>query len=55
MCHDRIKGDEIALTHDFMSMMISADRRGVTVNLHILEGRRHDPLNARARHHPESR
>jgi hypothetical protein len=36
--HDRIDGDEIALTHEFMSMMISADRGGVTVTLHILEG-----------------
>ena len=38
MCHDRIDGDEIALTHEFMSMMISADRSGVTITLHILEG-----------------
>jgi CRP-like cAMP-binding protein len=38
MCHDRVHGDEIALTHEFMGMMISADRSGVTVTLHILEG-----------------
>jgi CRP-like cAMP-binding protein len=38
MCHDRIDGDEIALTHEFMGMMISADRSNVTVTLHILEG-----------------
>jgi len=38
MCHDRVDGDEIALTHEFMGMMISADRSGVTVTLHILEG-----------------
>lgn len=38
MCHDRIDGDEIALTHEFMGMMISAERSGVTVTLHILEG-----------------
>jgi CRP-like cAMP-binding protein len=38
MCHDRIDGDEIALTHEFMSLMIAADRSGVTVTLHILEG-----------------
>ncbi|WP_419826312.1 Crp/Fnr family transcriptional regulator [Sphingomonas sp.] len=38
MCHDRIDGEEIALTHEFMGMMISADRSGVTVTLHILEG-----------------
>lgn len=38
MCHDRIDGDEIMLTHDFMSMMVSAQRTSVTVGLHILEG-----------------
>lgn len=38
MCHDRMDGDEIALTHEFMGMMIAADRSGVTVTLHILEG-----------------
>lgn len=38
MCHDRIDGDEIALTHEFMGMMIAAERRGVTVTLHILQG-----------------
>ena len=38
MCHDRIDGDEIALTHVFMGMMIAAERSGVTVALHILEG-----------------
>jgi CRP-like cAMP-binding protein len=38
MCHDRVDGDEIALTHRFMSMMITAQRSGVTVTLHILEG-----------------
>ena len=31
-------GDEIRLTHQFMSMMISAQRTGVTLTLHILEG-----------------
>lgn len=38
MCHDRMNGDEITLTHEFMGMMIAADRSGVTVCLHILEG-----------------
>ena len=38
MCHDRMDGDEIPITHEFMGMMISADRSGVTVTLHILEG-----------------
>ena len=38
MCHDRFDGDEIALTHEFMGMMIGAQRSGVTVALHVLEG-----------------
>lgn len=38
MCHDRIDGDEIQITHEFMSMMIAAQRSGVTLTLHVLEG-----------------
>ncbi len=38
MCHDRVDDDDILLTHEFMSMMISAQRTGVTVTLHNLEG-----------------
>jgi CRP-like cAMP-binding protein len=38
MCHDRNDGDEIMLTHEFMAMMIAADRSSVTVSLHVLEG-----------------
>ena len=38
MCHDRVEGDSIALTHEFMGMMIAAERSGVTVSLHVLEG-----------------
>lgn len=38
MCHDRVSGDEIALTHEFMAMMIASQRSGVTVTLHVLEG-----------------
>jgi CRP-like cAMP-binding protein len=38
MCHDRVDGDEIAITHEFIGMMIAAERSGVTVSLHILEG-----------------
>lgn len=38
MCHDRIDGDEIAITHEMLSMMISAERSGVTITLHVLEG-----------------
>lgn len=38
MCHDRVDGDELALTHEFMAIMIGAQRSGVTVALHVLEG-----------------
>jgi CRP-like cAMP-binding protein len=38
MCHDRVDGDDIALTHEFMAMMIACQRSGVTVTLHVLEG-----------------
>jgi CRP-like cAMP-binding protein len=38
MCHDRNDGDEVMLTHEFMAMMIAADRSSVTVSLHVLEG-----------------
>lgn len=38
MCHDRVPGDQIALTHEFMAQMICAQRSGVTVTLHVLEG-----------------
>jgi CRP-like cAMP-binding protein len=38
MCHDRVEGEEIRLTHDFMATMIAAQRSGVTVTLHLLEG-----------------
>jgi CRP-like cAMP-binding protein len=38
MCHDRLEGDNILLTHEFMSMMLAVRRSGVTVTLHVLEG-----------------
>jgi CRP-like cAMP-binding protein len=38
MCHDRIDGDDIAITHDFLSMMLGVRRAGVTTATHILEG-----------------
>lgn len=38
MCHDRLDGDEIAITHEFMGMMLGSRRAGVTEALHMLEG-----------------
>lgn len=40
MCHDRVDGDEIALTHDFISLMLGVRRPSVTTALHVLEGQK---------------
>lgn len=40
MCHDRAEGDQLEITHEFMSMMLAVRRSGVTVTLHTLEGTR---------------
>lgn len=37
MCHDRNDSDAILITHEFMAMMIAAERSGVTMSLHVLE------------------
>jgi CRP-like cAMP-binding protein len=37
MCQDRTEGDEVQLTHDFMSMMLGVRRQGVTTATHVLE------------------
>ena len=39
MCHDRLAGDELDLTHQFLSIMLGVRRAGVTVGTHILEGK----------------
>ncbi len=39
MCQDRVEGDNIELTHDFMALMLGVRRAGVTVAMHMLEGR----------------
>jgi CRP-like cAMP-binding protein len=39
MSSDRLRGDEVPLTHEFLSLMLGARRAGVTVGLHYLEGR----------------
>ena len=38
MCHDRLAGDEIALTHHFIGETLRVRRASVTDALHILEG-----------------
>ncbi len=38
MCHDRSESDDLALTHEFMGVMLAVRRPSVTSTLHILEG-----------------
>jgi CRP-like cAMP-binding protein len=38
MCHDRLGGDHLLLTHEFLALMLGVRRSGVTNELHILEG-----------------
>lgn len=38
VAHDRLDGDELPLTHEFLSLMLGVHRPGVTVALHTLEG-----------------
>ena len=40
MCHDRVDGNEISLTHEFISLMLAVRRPSVTTALHILEGQK---------------
>ncbi|MBX4896956.1 Crp/Fnr family transcriptional regulator [Rhizobium bangladeshense] len=40
MCHDRIDGNELALTHEFIALMLAVRRPSVTTALHLLEGNR---------------
>jgi CRP-like cAMP-binding protein len=37
MCHDRVEGDEITVTQDFMSFMLGVERPGVTAALRALQ------------------
>jgi CRP-like cAMP-binding protein len=39
MCHDRVDGDDLAATHEFLSLMLGVRRSGVTVALQALEDR----------------
>jgi CRP-like cAMP-binding protein len=40
MYHDRQDGDELSITHDFLSMMLGVRRTTVTLTLQLLEGAR---------------
>jgi CRP-like cAMP-binding protein len=38
MCHDRVTGDDMVLTHEFLSIMLAVQRPSVTTALHMIEG-----------------
>ncbi len=38
MWHDRIKDDDLKITHEFLALLLGVRRQGVTVALHDLEG-----------------
>jgi CRP-like cAMP-binding protein len=38
MCHDRLDGDDLPLTHEVVSKMLGVRRSGVTLAIQILEG-----------------
>jgi CRP-like cAMP-binding protein len=38
MCHDRTEGDNLELTHEFLSIILGVRRSGITDQIHIFEG-----------------
>lgn len=38
LCHDRIDGDEIRLTHEFLAKLLAGQRTGITAAIQVLEG-----------------
>jgi CRP-like cAMP-binding protein len=38
MCHDRLDGNDLPLTHEFLALMLGVRRSGVTNEMHVLEG-----------------
>lgn len=39
MWHDRLRDDNLVITHEFLALLLGVRRQGVTVALHDLEGR----------------
>lgn len=40
MCHDRLRQNDMHLTHDYIALMLAVRRPSVTTSLHVLEGNR---------------
>jgi CRP-like cAMP-binding protein len=47
MAHDRLDGDELPLTHEFLALMLGVRRAGVTTTLHFLESKKLISLDRR--------
>jgi len=47
MAHDRLEGDELPLTHEFLALMLGVRRAGVTTTLHFLESKKLISLDRR--------
>lgn len=45
MAHDRLEGDELPLTHEFLAIMLGTQRSGVTLTIQALEG--HGAISAK--------
>jgi CRP-like cAMP-binding protein len=45
MAHDRLDGDELPLTHEFLAIMLGTQRSGVTLAMQALEG--HGAISAK--------
>jgi CRP-like cAMP-binding protein len=39
MWHDRVREDDLVITHEFLALLLGVRRQGVTVTLHDLEGK----------------
>lgn len=40
MSHDRFEGNDLTVTHEFISLMLGVRRPGITEAMHVLEGRK---------------
>ena len=40
MCHDRVDGDDLQITHEFLSLMLGTQRSSTTLAVQALEGYR---------------
>jgi hypothetical protein len=39
MWHDRLQDDNISITHEFLAVLLGVRRPGLTLTLHVLEGK----------------